>query len=342
MSDLEHDLSAHVDDLTPPVPPPFDEVLARHRRGRARRRLTVATTATAVVVAGIVVGVSALGTNSGPGPERPMASPTPSSEVPRSVLPWTDEQRPPPVTLYLEDETVDLVPSSYCWGIACVDGFDSGPQADVGRRDLLEFTYPGPDVGDGFKAFFREEGNDCARTFPSAAVQTGPDSYALRPAGPPGDYTVGLTGPLGTTYVNWQTTEAGPMPKPKGRLAVVANDDGDLTSYGVALSVENIAATSTHPEATITATAANGRSITIGPLRSRGCVTSGTYYLNEKDRASGLQASRLGPAPFTYRVELLLDGIEHVGTAVWPDDQFDDFHGYSKLTFDPPLPAYSG
>jgi hypothetical protein len=342
MNEFEQQLSAHVDGLTPPVPPPYDDVVARRRRARARRRVTVATTGSAILVAGIVVGASALGTSSGPGPERPMASPTTSSDVPRSVLPWTDEKRPPPVTLYLGDRTVDLVPSSYCWGLACVDGFDTGPQADVGERDLLEFTYPGPDDGDGFKAFFREEGNDCARTFPSAALQTGPDSYAVRPAGPPGDYTVGLTGPLGTTYVNWQTTEAGPMPDPKARVGVVADDDSELTSYGVTLSVENIAAPSTHPEATITATAANGRSLEIGPLRSPGCVTTGTYYFSDKGRASGLEASGLGPAPFTYRVDLVLDGITYVGTATWPDDEVDRFHGYSKLTFDPPLPAYTG
>ena len=39
---------------------------------------------------------------------------------------------------------------------------------------------------------------------------------------------------------------------------------------------------------------------------------------------------------------MTLDGTTYVGTAVWPRDEKPDEAPYTTLTFDPPLPAYTG
>ncbi len=52
-------------------------------------------------------------------------------------------------------------------------------------------------------------------------------------------------------------------------------------------------------------------------------------------------AEALGRGPYTYEVEVNLDGVVHRATATWPDDELADGGPSVPLTFDPPLPALS-
>jgi hypothetical protein len=58
--------------------------------------------------------------------------------------------------------------------------------------------------------------------------------------------------------------------------------------------------------------------------------------------ARALAATRFGAGPFTYTVEVTLDGRQYVGTAKWPTDEEPDIAPRVPLTWDPPLPSYVG
>lgn len=68
------------------------------------------------------------------------------------------------------------------------------------------------------------------------------------------------------------------------------------------------------------------------------CFAEGTAFWDGPDRA-GLDAAALGPAPFTYKVFVTLDGTEHAATASWPADQIEGNEPSVALEFSPPLPA---
>ena len=59
----------------------------------------------------------------------------------------------------------------------------------------------------------------------------------------------------------------------------------------------------------------------------------------EEADEDGLLAAALGDLPFTYRVELTLDGSEHEAVAVWPDDEATSCHPCVPLEFEPALPT---
>ncbi|MEO6714032.1 MAG: hypothetical protein ABIM89_11470, partial [Mycobacteriales bacterium] len=94
--------------------------------------------------------------------------------------------------------------------------------------------------------------------------------------------------------------------------------------------------------ATITATAANGESLTFAATRAARdegtCAPEGyVYWDGPKDK--GLQAAKLGKAPFTFDVVVVLDGRKHVAHATWPDDTIKGNEPSVRLDFTPPLPA---
>ena len=81
--------------------------------------------------------------------------------------------------------------------------------------------------------------------------------------------------------------------------------------------------------------------MTVDAHRSPGCFNAGEVHFTGPD-AQGRAAAALGPAPFTYAVELTLDGKTYTGHGVWPRDERTDEAPYVDLTFEPPLPAYTG
>jgi hypothetical protein len=361
MNEFERRLEDAVDQATPATPPGFDDVLERRRHRRRRRRAVLAgAAATLMVIGGTTTAAlwrSDPGNSASPGPV-PTTSSTndgePGSAAPEPTYTWSDE--PSPVVLRLADGDVELQPWTYCWsGPPRADGSSSGVCVDgaprktseldqVGRVGSVDFWFGMP--GWDFEATFSELGVDCPRRHTVEASATGDHTFRLDPAGPAGRYQVDLFGrgdggDVITSFV-WTTPKAGPIEQPEGYIALVSDADDQLTSYGLEISVEDLGFQPRQVEARVTATAANGRSMTLDAERDGdACYERGSLFFRGEDAAAG-EVAQLGPAPFTYEVVFTFDGREYVGTGVWPRDEKRDLAPYTTLTFEPPLPAQPG
>ncbi len=353
MSDLERHLTSAVQHATPTHPPPYAGVLTARDRRRTRRR-TLGTSAGAVaVVAAIIGGSSALlgdGPSAGPPVSMPTTSQKPSAPVESpdtgipDVPPEWDQEGAPPVVLQLDGKQVVLKPWTSCYGNGCFDGFPQPPFENVGNRDEVPFSFPLK--GWSFDAFFKpSDGGDCARTITVPVEKTGDHTFLVPPAGSPGSYDVDVfgRGPGGdviTTFA-WTTRETGFLPEPTGYVGLVSDDDDDYIAYPLEVSLNDLARTPKDAAVTVTVTAGDGAERTIGPIRAeRGCNGAGSVFFRQGSGAG--EPFDLGPAPFSYRAEVTLDGTTYVGTAVWPRDERADEAPYTDLTFDPPLPAFEG
>ena len=86
-------------------------------------------------------------------------------------------------------------------------------------------------------------------------------------------------------------------------------------------------------------TAANGASLKIEPTRSSDrCIDGSVSFAGPME--AGLTAAKLGPRPFTYVVELTLDGVQYEARAQWPHDEERDNEPNVELRFVLPLPAF--
>lgn len=249
---------------------------------------------------------------------------------------------PPPVTVRYFDRQIELAPWSYCYDRGCADGIPPTDPPDVGGPEqvLVEFPLPGW----SFTASFTPAGERCGRVQEVPLEETGDGEFLLRPAGYAGPYDVMLfgqgNGDLAVTF-RWNTPTDGPLPVPEARLAVLADHDGEVDSYGVELSLTNLAQTPNEASATITVRARNGEEITFEATRARSkCVPEGSVYWDEPDR-QGLAAAALGDSPFTYGVDLSLDGARYSATVTWPDDEIPGNEPSVPLLFTPELPALS-
>ena len=174
----------------------------------------------------------------------------------------------------------------------------------------------------------------------------------LAPAGYAGTYDVTLSGRgqgvLGgggravSVAFRWTTPTDGELDVPRARLAVLADNDGEVDSYGVELAVSGLARSPAAATALVTVTSADGRSLGFEAKHENMdtasyCLREGSLFWDGPD-ARGLAAARLGPAPFTYDVVLTLDGVEHTATVTWPDDQVEGDEPSVALEFRPALP----
>jgi hypothetical protein len=276
-------------------------------------------------------------------PERGAGRPTTGTDAP-SVEPTAPPEldKPPPVTVRFFDESVALEAWTYCYRTVCADGIPPAEPADVGNPEevIVEF----PLRGWSFTADFRPAGNECGRVQQVPLEAAGDRRFVLRPAGYAGNYDVTLfgrgNGDLFVTF-RWTTPIDGALPTPEARLAVIADHDGRPDSYGVELELTNLARTPGEASARITVQAADGDALTFDAERSdTRCRPEGTVYWDGPD-AKGLAAAALGEGPFTYRVELVLDGARHVATATWPADEIVGNEPSVVLHFTPSLPGLS-
>ena len=238
------------------------------------------------------------------------------------------------------DESVALQAWAFCYGSVCVDGRPPAELADVGNPEEVVVEFPLPDWS--FTASFRPAGDECGRVQEVPLEAGGDGRLVLRPAGRAGAYDVTLfgrgDGDLVTSF-RWTTPGDGVTATPRARLAVLAGDDAQVDSYGVELELTNLARTPKRASARITVRAADGDAVTFDATRSRlPCLPEGTVYWDGPDE-EGLAAAALGEGPFTYRVELMLDGERFVGTATWPADEIAGNEPSVALHFAPSLPA---
>jgi hypothetical protein len=267
----------------------------------------------------------------------PPAEPAPSKPV--GVPSKSDA--PPPVTVYFFDESVALQAWTYCFGNLCADGSPPAAPADVGRPEQVLAEFPLPDWS--FTASFQPAGEPCGRIQEAPLDSAADGRFLVRPVGYAGTYDVtlfgrGPGGDLFTTF-RWTTPSDGPLPEPSSRLAVLADHDGGVDSYGVELELANLVRRPKEATARITVRSADGAELTFDATRSREeCFPEGTVYFDGPD-AKGVEAAGLGEGPFTYRVEVVLDGSRHIAEAVWPRDEIEGNEPSVALEFSPSLPA---
>lgn len=354
----EDDLSSAVTRAVPADLPPYAEVLARRDRRRTRRRAVLASAGVVVLVAAVLGGTAALGGDDPtvlPSADRsstPPTTPSGTSDPVADVPPEWNGTSAPPVVLQLDGREVWLRPWTSCFSgppddsgisqVQCSDGIPQPPFEDAGDRESVTFSFP--IKGWRFEATFHASGGgDCARTFTVPVRKTGDYTFEIPSAGPAGAYDVNVfgRGPGGdviTTFA-WTTSAAGEIPEPSGYLGLVSNQDDGYVAYGLEMSVMDLASTPRQASLTVTVTAANGAARSYGPLApDRGCFGAGQVVFTQQQGST--EPFELGPAPFTYRAEVTLDGTTYVGTAVWPRDENNE-PPYTDLTFDPPLPVFT-
>lgn len=360
MNDFRDRLSRHVAGLTPEQSAPFRAVLARREQRRRRRQALAAGGTAMLAVTVIAMGAQLLRPRDVTEPgsvvtnSRTTSSPaTTEASRPEPTYEWNE--KPSPVVLQLADRDLPLQPSSYCWngppdseGIApgtCASGFTRTADLEgVGSPGSVDFWF-GVEAWD-FQATFTQLGVDCPRQHTVRAKRIGSQTFRLDPAGPSGGYRVdlfgrGRHGSVSTSF-QWTTPTDGPTDPPTADVALVSGDGDGLWAYQLEVGVQDLAFQPQHADVEVTATAANGRSMTLdAELQDyRGCYAEGSLFFRGEE-APAQQAARLGPPPFTYEVLLTLDGKRYVGTAVWPRDEKKSEAPNTVLTFDPPLPAYS-
>ncbi|MPZ93863.1 MAG: hypothetical protein GEU96_02880 [Propionibacteriales bacterium] len=247
---------------------------------------------------------------------------------------------PPAVTVRSGDSSVDLPARTYCYRSSCVDGVPPETLPVIAASDTLEVGFPLDNWT--FEATFVPAGKQCGGREETVELErTGDTTLVLEPPGEPATYDVTLSGRGdGDLFVDfrWTTTAAGGHAAPTATLAVLADNDGDVDSYGVEMAVTHLAEEPARATAQVTVTATNGRSLTFepAPMKDR-CTPAGTIVWRGPG-AAGQSAKELGPAPFTYQVELVLDGVRHVAKAKWPADQIVGNEPSVALTFMPALP----
>jgi hypothetical protein len=303
--------------------------------------MTFRTGAAAIALACVL---SFTGCGSGAPDEQDVAGPTttspPATTTPTEAdAPPTEKDAPPPVTVHFFDESVALRAWTYCYGNLCADGSPPAAPADVGSPPQVLVEFPLPDWS--FTASFQPAGEPCGRIQDAPVDSSGDGRFLLRPVGRAGTYDVTLfgrgNGDLFTTF-RWTTPSDGPLPEPEARLAVLADHDDGVGSYGVELELANLARTPQQASARITVRSADGGEVTFDATRSEdGCFPEGTVYWDGPD-AKGQEAAGLGEGPFSYRVEVVLDGSRHVAEAEWPADEIAGNEPSVALEFTPALP----
>jgi hypothetical protein len=275
-----------------------------------------------------------------PGRDAIQAGPSSAAAEEERASGFAGLEPPPPVRVHYSGRSVELRAWTFCYRNGCADGFPPKDPVDVGSPDEVRVEFPLP--GWTFSASFAPAGIKCGREQTVDLELADDGGFILRPAGHPATYDVTLMGRGGgdlfVTF-RWTTLQDGPLPEPTATLAVLAEHDGAVDSYGVELMLTNLAATPRQASAVITVREDGGGSVTFDAVRAKGgCWNEGTVYWDGPDER-GRAAAALGDGPFTYQVEVTLDGVRHTATADWPKDELPDYGPSVALEFDPPLPA---
>ena len=254
---------------------------------------------------------------------------------------------PPPIRVYAGGNEFDAWQRSYCWNHVCpwIAPPEPGALQYAGSPESVEFRFPVPEA-DFSATFTAREG---CPSYERTVVDLGDGRYSLEPAGPAGRYEVTLHGeaPEGEVFGTflWTTPVGGPLGEPRAEISIVGKRDGRIEAQGFTITFEHLAQSPRSVSATVTATAGNGASMTFDAGRGKevgGCRQDG--YATFWDYGPiGRQVADLGPEPFRYDVELVLDGRAYSASATWPDDLVEEPGGNDPgivpLVFDPPLPS---
>ncbi|GAA1978217.1 hypothetical protein [Microbacterium pumilum] len=296
---------------------------------RAARSWTVL--AAALVLAGCASGPVA----------PPVTAPSPTETIVHGDRHDAGLAQPGPFVVRYDLTELRLQPYTYCVSNGCADGFDDDPPSVGSPEELLVFV-PVREF-DRLHVGQVEGGDPCVgRSVEAEVAEIGEGWWSVRPRGPAAEYVVDLfasgegAGDM-IASLRWMTPRDEPLPDPTATLTAVVDHDGVPDSYGLELAIGNLAASPVEYSATITVTASNGQALTFPAVANGECRPDGSLYFDEPD-AEAKRASSLGDFPFTYRVQLILDGVTHVATATYPDDLVDPQDVAVPLHFEPRLP----
>ncbi len=256
-------------------------------------------------------------------PAGPTGHPTPTATVTHG--PGYESAPTSPGSFKIRYDGTELVldPVTYCSSGGCVDGVDPNPPSVGSPAELLVFVpVPAFDV----LTVSLVSGDDiCSgRLVVAETEDLGDGWWRVRPAGPAGEYRVELfaggdgAGDMVASLL-WTTPVDAPLPAPTASLTVIADHDGVPDSYGVELWISDLPTTPVEATATIIVTAANGLSHRFEATRETECVGEGGLVFSAPE-SEGDTAAALGDFPFTYRVEMVVDGRNYVGLGTYPDD----------------------
>lgn len=253
---------------------------------------------------------------------------------------------PPPIVLELADgSTEHLEAWTYCYGNGCADGAPPRRPVDIGSPSHVDFTFE--EDGWTFEATFNEPGVRFGRNGRNVAARVekiDDHTHRVFPAGRAGTWHVdvfgrGESGDAIATFA-WTTTDAGEFPHAAtGTVAVLAEHDGVLDSYGVELGIRDLASTPRAASASITITNEDGRAVAIDLGRPTKRSQEGTVSWRRGAHHAS-DAVALGGSRFDYEVSLVLDGTPYTGRGTWPDDTNEEITPSVPLTWTPPLPVY--
>lgn len=303
----------------------------------------------AVAALGLLAACGAAVTHSASQSQGPASTSLPSGLVlpaPRTRDDYSTSD-PPRFHVLAADGQLDLAPWTICYASGCADGAPSDTPPDVGGPPHLELGFDLP--GWTFEATFRQHGTraGCGRQVSLPVEATGERTFRLLLAGPAGDWDVDLfgRGPTGgdaVTTVRWHTPVDGAFPDAAtGQAAVLAENDGELDSYGLELFVSDLDRDHREATAEVTVTSATGRSVDLRLGRPDECHVRG-FLSFRAPAALGRRATVLGAGPYAYEVRLVLNGATYVGRGTWPDDTTEDITPAVPLTWTPALPVYRG
>ncbi len=294
---------------------------------------------------------------------RPPESPAPVdySSVPpkvvvRELVRPGEAREPPTIRVTGDGATMELQIWTTCWidfigsdgtqSDYCADGYrapaDELPRVRGAGPLYVEFPVAGWEFSATTVLVGKEE--DCGRPQSEPLARIAPTVHKLVPQGFADTYIVdvygrGMGGDVVSSFV-WETTVDGILPVPKANMGLLWFDDGQVTTYAAGMTISGLATTPDLASAIVTVTAANGArtEVLYEADKPEGCRGAGHVAL-DVNRRDALRAAALGEAPFTYDVELTMDGTEYRATAYWPEDEFVDHSGYVPLRFEPALPA---
>lgn len=241
---------------------------------------------------------------------------------------------------------IDFIGSDGTYSDYCADGVPDLVDELERVRGAGPLYVEFPVAGWEFSATTFQIGDEegCGRSQTEPLARIAPTVHKLVPQGFAGAYIVDVygSGPGGDVISSfvWEMTVDGVLPVPKANMGLLWFDDGQVTTYAAGMSISGLAITPDSASATVIVTAANGASTEVRYVEDRpeGCRSPGLVSL-DVNRSDALRAAALGEAPFTYDVELTMDGTVYRATATWPRDEFVDHSGYVPLNFDPALPA---
>ncbi|NNF65107.1 MAG: hypothetical protein HKN07_12740 [Acidimicrobiia bacterium] len=269
----------------------------------------------------------------------PTTSPSPTTTIePREQEPNPSFEPAPAVLVSNGDVELALDPWTACWTVSCYDGAPPDEPRDIGVGDELIIEFPAE--GWTFQATARTGPGDCGRRQTEDLAPIDSTRHRLTPIGPAGQHIIEVFGhgPGGDVIVTfvWTTTTDGPPPVPMATTSILADHDGLVDSYGVEVSLWNLAHTPDEVSAEATVIAADGSSHSFRLTdRSDACSVGSLYLTAAIDE--GLTAAQLGGGKFTYEIEVTMDGLNFTGTGIWPTDEDPECAPCVPLTFDPPL-----